>query len=1083
MGAGLGFSNRLTGWGSFGEAFVSSRAIVMRRFVLAAVTVLCVGTGSLVFGSTLALAAVEAPEVSVQTPVPATSATVHGVLDPGKEGSPGTYELGRYEFLYSKASNKTGCGGEGKAPASPGIALGAGKESVSESLPGLEPSTEYAVCLVFHNELKEEAVSPEVLFKTAALPLPLETPITTSPVTAISASSATLHGVLSPGGKGEAGSYEFVYERSVTDCRRFNPHTALQESEYATPSEKTSGAKEEVSAPVSGLLPGTAYAFCLLARNEAGEVALGLPVFFTTESASPTVEGESVSKIGAHSASVTAQVDPGGIATSYSVQYGTTTAYGSEEPGATISSSEANTVSVSLANLEPNTEYHFRVTATNKDGSVTGNDMTLFTYQAEVSGLPDGRVYELVSQFDNPDAEVFDPDEAADMDGSRYSIEPYGAVPDGDAVVFTGSHGRGGNGVETQEKADEYYALRYPQGGWSIKNISAPDTQEAEYLGFSSDLSVGVTSAGVEPPIVTTEAPRNGLEGSGTFGSSIRVLYARSPTENVFRPFFKKVPSHRVYDYEFVELVVGDKNQFHTQYVGSSADGSYQLFSANEDLLEGEGRLEDELSEQVEKEIETDKEAVALLKVAHERTEQVEALEAVGDRQELYVSVGGKPSLVNVSSGGRVEPDAAFADSAPISADGSRIFWESEEPVIPYEFTAQGAVAFVERPKALFVREDGSRTIQVSPGPAQLQAISPDGKYAFYIEAGRLWRFDVENQTRVELAGSEEHAQGVVGTNEAGEDGAYVYFVAQEVLTAQPNAAGQSAVAGEDNLYVDEPDPQSPGGSKTVFIGALSGVPTARLTPDGHGLVFSSNENLIGSTYGDEGSEEVYVYDAGDASLFCASCRAQASGGSLDSGHRWISENGDLVFFNSSAPLVAQDVNGEQDVYEWERDGSGSCREQDGCVYLLSNGVEGAATLVDASANGSDVFFATRQALVPEVDNEIMELYDARVDGGLPVSPPECTGTGCQGVPAAAPIFATPASVTFAGVGNFPPPATSAAPTAKAKPLTRAQKLTKALKACRKKRDRGQRAVCEAHAQKQYGAKTKARMSTKREGK
>ena len=32
-----------------------------------------------------------------------------------------------------------------------------------------------------------------------------------------------------------------------------------------------------------------------------------------------------------------------------------------------------------------------------------------------------------------------------------------------------------------------------------------------------------------------------------------------------------------------------------------------------------------------------------------------------------------------------------------------------------------------------------------------------------------------------------------------------------------------------------------------------------------------------------------------------------------------------------------------------------------------------------------------------------------------------CTGTGCQGVPPAPPIFATPSSVTFNGVGNFEP--------------------------------------------------------------
>ena len=38
------------------------------------------------------------------------------------------------------------------------------------------------------------------------------------------------------------------------------------------------------------------------------------------------------------------------------------------------------------------------------------------------------------------------------------------------------------------------------------------------------------------------------------------------------------------------------------------------------------------------------------------------------------------------------------------------------------------------------------------------------------------------------------------------------------------------------------------------------------------------------------------------------------------------------------------------------------------------------------------------------------------------MTPPLCTGTGCQGPPEPAPTFATPSSVTFNGPGNFPPP-------------------------------------------------------------
>jgi hypothetical protein len=152
----------------------------------------------------------------------------------------------------------------------------------------------------------------------------------------------------------------------------------------------------------------------------------------------------------------------------------------------------------------------------------------------------------------------------------------------------------------------------------------------------------------------------------------------------------------------------------------------------------------------------------------------------------------------------------------------------------------------------------------------------------------------------------------------------------------------------------------------------------------------------------------------------------------------WMGDDGGRVFFDSSEPLVGEDTNGAQDVYEWERDGLGSCSSSSGCVYLLSGGVSKSASWLEGvSGSGDDVFFATRARLVPEDANEAFDLYDARVDGVQPVAPPACSGTGCQGVPAPPPVFATPSSVTFEGVGNFPQPPTPApAPKAAARKKT-----------------------------------------------
>ena len=91
--------------------------------------------------------------------------------------------------------------------------------------------------------------------------------------------------------------------------------------------------------------------------------------------------------------------------------------------------------------------------------------------------------------------------------------------------------------------------------------------------------------------------------------------------------------------------------------------------------------------------------------------------------------------------------------------------------------------------------------------------------------------------------------------------------------------------------------------------------------------------------------------------------------------------------------------------------------------YLLSGGTSSEKSyLLDASATGDDVFIITQARLTPQDPGETYEVYDARVGAAQPLTQPACSGTGCQGLPSAPPPFATPSSVTFNGVGNFPPP-------------------------------------------------------------
>jgi hypothetical protein len=848
-------------------------------------------------------------------------------------------------------------------------------------------------------------------------------------------------------------------------------------------------------------------------------VVVGVLVFASASALAapekPSISGEAVGEVGITSATVTAQINTGGLETTYSVQYGATTAYGSETtPRVVYPSAGSNVVgvSVSLTGLQADHKYDLRLVVSNGDGAGVGGGEEFTTYPVSL-GLPDGRVYEMVTPPENHDADVY----ALEAGYEMYYNESQSsrAAANGDAVSYVAAPTVGGNGLSGNGLGDEYLAVRSSGGGWSQTNIS-PSGEFGGYAAFSSNLTEGIFSVPVELPFVATpNPPVTGEQRANIYN----FLYARNFNENDFQPVFTVSPPHRT-GLEFGVGIPGFKSieAGPLVYAGASADMSRVLFEANDDLLpEDKGPVEQELNHDVQTEMERRAPQLKLAEEAEVLNTEEEQFRAAGEgekeaqkrrelevksrereafelannpfdsRAELYESENGSVSLVNILPDGVIEPGSTFGGgsekiytyetvrnlSHAISNSGSVVFWTGKSGIV-------------------YARIGGLRTVQVSAGPASYWASSAEGKFAYYTEAGRLWRFDVESEARTEIAGSAGEVIGVVGTNEVGTEGAYVYFVASEAIPGLENGAGQSPQAGGDNLYVYEPDSNHPGQSHIAFIGALSAQDaddwsfglfgrTAETTPNGEYLVFTSHENLAKTLYQPEGAEEVYVYDANDTSLFCASCRPQANGGHLNYNRtatymfRWISEDGDRVFFDSSAPLVAQDVDGKQNVYEWERPGSGECSEPEGCVYILSGGVEYPASLLDTSANGNDAFFVTRERLVPEDRNEETNLYDARVDGALPVSPPECVGTGCQGVPAAAPLFATPASVTFAGVGNFPPPTTTptiGAKKARARPLTRSQKLARALKACRKKPKSGARSACESRAHKQYARKT-----------
>ncbi len=732
----------------------------------------------------------------------------------------------------------------------------------------------------------------------------------------------------------------------------------------------------------------------------------------------PEVAGESFSEVGSASATLSAQVNPGGLATTYEFEYGTSEAYGSTTQVTSAGSGSEPAGSLAdLSGLLPETEYHFRVVATNEEGTTRGEDTTFRTFPPPLVGLPDGRVFEMVSPATNEDGNVYVPAAVRATGNSEAGVPtrlPFDVAPGGDAVAYPGDPPTsGGNGNSGQGFGNEFVATRSVAGGWLATDVEPEGFRRPEYLAFSSGLSVGIVES-FQP--LSTQAP-----------SLYNLLYTHSIAGREYQPFANAIPNRT-------------PNEFKVVYAAGSADFGDVLFAAN-DAFPGTG-----------------------------------AVDGGSGRYNLYDLSGGVLHLVNVLPDGETEAGASFGLTGldrVISADGSRVFWSDtntgalyvrENDTHPQSPIAEGRCT---------VPADAC-TVLVA-GAGQFWAASTDGSKAFFTN-GELYEYDLQSGQTTDLSPGVEVA-GVIGSSE---DGEYVYYVdAGENLMLRH--AGVTTKIAKLSPEDDEVEPYDlSGNAPTGDWRPEIGQRTAEVAPDGHSVVFMSMLSLTG--YDSGGLYEVFDYNTERGRLACISCDPSGEtppATSLFGGYRlgaflpisWkatyqprlLSRDGSRVFFDSAESLVSNDTNGKVDVYEWEQDGAGGCRRSSGCVYLLSGGTStDNSYLVGASESGDGVFIVTRAQLVARDQNGDDDMYDARVGGVQPLTAPACTGSGCQGVPASAPFFATPASVTFAGVGNFAAPLST-----KAKPTPKPKKSKKRGK--RRKRARARRASGHTHMRGKAG--------------
>jgi hypothetical protein len=771
----------------------------------------------------------------------------------------------------------------------------------------------------------------------------------------------------------------------------------------------------------------------------------------------PIVEAEWSSDVALDAATLNAEVNPAGTDTTYRFEYGTGAAYGSTVPmpDADAGSGATGTqVSVTLRNLAAGSTYHYRVVAERGAEVEDGPDRTFTTFSASFGGLPDERQYELVSPQEKNGGEI---DGGVSTGIVRVPIQ---AAEDGHAITYASatSFVKQGEQASGSTYLSDYLARR-SAGGWSTQNITPPHAIEAQLGALSfEDNTYEAMSPDLSAAFLVANSPLLPESHEGFF-----MPYRRDNLSGDYRDLSPIAPPHSepgVYNGGFEPI-----------YAGASSDFSHIVFSANDALtvdapaetrnlyewVNGTLRLVDVLP---------DESAVppgtTVSFGGGGVNEQQNVDHAISDDgshvfwtdetdERLYVRVDGARTVL--VSGSRKDNGTGPGGTDPggpqmpvfegASADGSTVFFTSKSEL----------------------------TDDANTGDPSACGDCGADLYSYDTETGLLTDItpDSQDPNGAEIA-------GVIGTSE---DGSYVYFTADGALA--PGATpGQSCGmrSGGDvcNVYVWH------AGAGIRLIARLTGYEAesdyiasdqaeeriSRVSPDGRFMAFETTEPLTGydnlpasgasecagpevdgMNFGVEpvdssGSNtracrEVFLYDARSGALACASCNPTgarplgpsvlpypvggAVGNPLDRGdenpgwethfyqQRYLTDEGRL-FFETMDSLTPYDTNARVDVYEYEG----------GRAYPISDGFgpENSAFL-DASMSGDDVFFVTRDQLVPGDKDGAVDLYDARVGAAQGVAaPPPCESSdACK--PTARPqptIFGAPASATFSGTGN-----------------------------------------------------------------
>jgi hypothetical protein len=280
------------------------------------------------------------------TSVTPTSATLNGAVDPNGRPTTWFFEYGTSTGYGSKTPEKS-------------AGSGTSSGSVAAALSGLARGKLYHFRLVATSDAGTSRGADRT-FSTIGAPA-----VVTGAATSIAPTSARLHGTVTP--NGQATSWLFEYGTTSS-------HGSKTSARSAGSGTNPVG----VSTSLTRLKPGTTYHYRLVATNASGTI-LGSDRTFTT-TGPPVVLTGAAQGVAATSATAVGSINPLGRATTWYLEYGTSTSYGSRTPNRSAGSGAgARSVSVPLSGLTPSTTYHYRLVATSDAGTGRGADVIFTT--------------------------------------------------------------------------------------------------------------------------------------------------------------------------------------------------------------------------------------------------------------------------------------------------------------------------------------------------------------------------------------------------------------------------------------------------------------------------------------------------------------------------------------------------------------------------------------------------------------------------------------------------------------------------------------------------------------------------------